>query len=187
MRFPRKYDWVVPTDSCHFRGAGGMCLNGPVMDERQQQQLEPERESVWSVARRWVPWFLLLLCVMTVAWTGFVFWVEATQFAHPTRSRMVIAAVNKGAPASPLIFLFAIVAVSVADSLEGMVVVTKRYLDSKLVEPIRKKLREEGREEGVSEERKRWEAWNRRRLEAEARGEPFDEPTPKPEHSNGKE
>ena len=153
------------------------------MDEQQKQQPEPERESVWSVARRWVPWFLLLLCVMTVVWIGFVFWVEATQFINETRSQMVIAAVNKGAPASPLIFLFAIVAVSVADSLEGMVVVTKRYLDSKLVEPIRKRLREEG----AQENQKQWEAWNRRRLEAEARGEPFNEPTPEPVHTNGKE
>ena len=71
------------------------------------------------------------------------------------------------------------------------IVVTKRYLDSKLVEPIRRQLREEGREEGkaIGEERanQRWEAWNRRRLEAEAKGEPFDEPLPKKEHTNGKE
>ena len=159
----------------------------PAMDVQKQQYLEPERESVWSVARRWVPWFLLLPCVMTVAWTGFVFWVEATQFIHETRSQMVIAAVNKGAPASPLIFLFAIVAVSAADSLEGMVVVTKRYLDCKLVEPIRKQLREEG--EAIGEERanQRWEAWNRRRLEAEAKGEAFPEPPPGSDSANGKD
>ena len=153
------------------------------MDEQRRQQPEPERESVWSVAHRWVPWFLLLLCVMTVAWTGFVFWVEATQFIHETRSQMVIAAVNKGAPASPLIFLFAIVAVSVADSLEGMVVVTKRYLDSKLVEPIRKRLRAEG----AQENQKQWESWYERQQAAFDRGEPFDEPPPKPMDTNGKE
>ncbi|MYC29722.1 MAG: hypothetical protein F4X65_06500 [Chloroflexi bacterium] len=152
------------------------------MVDRPQQ-----RESVWSVARRWVPWFLALLCLLTVGWTAFVFWVEATQHSYPTVSQLVIAAVNKAAPASPLIFLFAIVAVSVADSLEGMVVVTKRYLDNKLVEPIRNQLREEGRKEGTSEERERWEAWNRRRLEAEARGEPFNEPPPGTEHTEGQE
>ena len=27
----------------------------------------------------------------------------------------------------------------------------------------------------------RWEAWNRRRMDAESKGMPFDEPTPKPE------
>ena len=68
--------------------------------------------------------------------------------------------------------------------------VTKRYLDRKFVEPIRERLREEGREEarkqrreeakkdGARREHERWVAWNQRRLDAEARGEPFDEPTP---------
>ena len=76
--------------------------------------------------------------------------------------------------------------------------VTKRYLDSKLVEPIRERLREEGRKLGREEGRKegreerieegkaigekrehqRWVAWNHRRLEAEAKGETFTEPPP---------
>ena len=64
--------------------------------------------------------------------------------------------------------------------------VTKRYLDSKLVEPIRRQLREEVREEGRKEgkaigeelERQRWVAWYHRRLESEARGETFSEPPP---------
>ena len=30
----------------------------------------------------------------------------------------------------------------------------------------------------VAEERREWEAWNERRLQAEQRGEPFDEPSP---------
>ena len=30
----------------------------------------------------------------------------------------------------------------------------------------------------VAEERREWEAWNRRWVEAERRGEPFDEPPP---------
>ena len=139
------------------------------MAEQKQQ-----RESVWSVARRWVPWFLVIICLITLGWTGFVFWVEATQFNHVTDSQMVISAMGKSGPASPLIFLLAILAVSVADSLEGMIVVTKRYLDSKLVEPVRERLRKEG----AKEANERWESWNRRRLEAEERGEQFDESPP---------
>ena len=37
---------------------------------------------------------------------------------------------------------------------------------------------EAGHAEGVASERAEWRAWNRRRLEAEARGESFDEPVP---------
>ncbi len=97
--------------------------------------------------------------------------------------------------------------VTLADSLEGAIVVTKRYLDSKLVEPIRRQLREEGRKEGRQEgrqegrlegrkegrqegmalgekqERKRWQAWNKRRLAAAANGQPFDKKPPAPDDS----
>jgi hypothetical protein len=38
--------------------------------------------------------------------------------------------------------------------------------------------RQEGRKEGQRQERRAWEEWNARRLEALERGEPFDEPTP---------
>ena len=48
--------------------------------------------------------------------------------------------------------------------------VTKRYLEEKWLKPQRERFREEGRREGRE--------WNRRRLEAEAKGIPFDEPFP---------
>ena len=62
---------------------------------------------------------------------------------------------------------------------------TKEYLYDK-IEKQREKLREEGRaqgrEQGIEEGRMdlaaKVEAWNARRLDAEARGEPFDEPPP---------
>ncbi len=113
-------------------------------------------------------------------------WVEATQFRHTSVTQLVIAAVNKSAPATPFIFLVSMLIVSGADLLEGVIMVTKRYLDSKFVEPIRKQLREEGREEGREEAIKLWKAWNRRREDAEKRGEFFTEPPPGTESPNGK-
>ena len=41
-----------------------------------------------------------------------------------------------------------------------------------------KKLKEEGRQEGQQAERQKWEAWYRRFLEAQANGQPFNEPPP---------
>ena len=38
----------------------------------------------------------------------------------------------------------------------------------------------EGRAEGVAERDRQWAAWNNRRIEAEAKGEPFHEPPPHP-------
>ena len=40
------------------------------------------------------------------------------------------------------------------------------------------RLRERRRAEGRAEANREWLAWNTRRLEAEAEGEPFDEPPP---------
>ena len=56
------------------------------------------------------------------------------------------------------------------------------YLRTKLVVPLQEKLRNEGRAQGHAQgraaERLEWRAWNRRRREAKARGESFDEPEP---------
>ena len=60
------------------------------------------------------------------------------------------------------------------------------YLREKWVTPLQEKRREEarekgrveGREKGIDEANNRWRAWNRRRQQAEARGEPFHEPVP---------
>ena len=47
--------------------------------------------------------------------------------------------------------------------------------------PVIEKHRTEGREEGRKESQSLWLAWNERRIEAERRGRPFDEPHPEVE------
>ena len=42
------------------------------------------------------------------------------------------------------------------------------------------KIRAEGVEEGRAAEYRQWQAWNTRRMDAEAKGEPFNEPPPTP-------
>ncbi len=64
--------------------------------------------------------------------------------------------------------------------------VTARYLTNKFVTPLIEKRRAEGRVEGRVEGRAEGRTemleavrqWNERRLAAEAKGEPFDEPLP---------
>ena len=56
--------------------------------------------------------------------------------------------------------------------------VTYRYLSDKFLKPLHDKLRTEGRKEGSEAVQRQWAAWNRRRLEAEQNGEPFNEPPP---------
>ena len=70
-----------------------------------------------------------------------------------------------------------------------LAMVAARYIEERYLNPLRakrikreqeamRKIREEGRKQGSAEAHARWEAWNERRLAAEAKGEPFDEPTP---------
>ena len=78
-----------------------------------------------------------------------------------------------------------------------LAMVAARYIEERYLNPLRakrikreqevmKKVREAGHEAGHKAGHKagstvtnaRWEAWNERRLAAEAKGEPFDEPTP---------
>lgn len=76
-------------------------------------------------------------------------------------------------------------ALTVAEITGGTMVIAD-WLRTKLVEPLQDSLRAEGREAGVKEGEKRgraeaistWRDWNRRRMEAEERGESFDEPEP---------
>jgi hypothetical protein len=60
--------------------------------------------------------------------------------------------------------------------------VTAKYLTDRFLEPWREKRRADAyakaRAEGRAEERRQWVEWNQRRLDAEAKGEPFDETPP---------
>ena len=52
------------------------------------------------------------------------------------------------------------------------------YFRRKFLEPQREKYREQVREQGRKEMSERWREWNQRRLDAEAKGEDFDEALP---------
>ena len=51
-------------------------------------------------------------------------------------------------------------------------------ITNRFTTPIIEKHRAEGRAEGRSETNEAWREWNRRRMDAESQGTPFDEPTP---------
>ena len=73
-------------------------------------------------------------------------------------------------------------AMAITEVLESIIVLSQRLYER--VQKMRKerkareKVREEGREEGRLEVQTAIQIWNQQRLEAEARGEPFDVPFP---------
>ena len=60
------------------------------------------------------------------------------------------------------------------------IMVIATYLANRLLHPLQEKLRQEGSQRNQAQ----WEAWNERRMEADKRGEPFDEPPPGKEQEN---
>ena len=144
-------------------------------------QLQPERESIWSIGRKWLPWYLLIVFAMVIGWTAFVAWFETSSGTHSGLADSANAVVRGTAPAAPLIPIYALLVISTLDLVGSVTMVTYRYLSDKFLKPLHEKLRTEGRQQ----ERRLWAAWNQRRLEAEQNGEPFDEPPPG-SNDNGK-
>ncbi len=78
--------------------------------------------------------------------------------------------------------LLRLAAVPVAAGLQAFLIMKGRDLIMRTWERFAQERlergRAEGREEGRAEERAAWTDWNSRRIEAERRGERFDEPPP---------
>ena len=145
-----------------------------------------------DVAKKWLPFCVILIIAQTLGFTALITWREvANGFAGV--NELVIAVVSGTAPAATLFVLYAIIATALTDFIGGGVMVTARYLTKKLIEPLERKRREEmerrvaqgmaegmerGVVQGVERERRAWTAWNSRRVDAEANGLPFDEPPP---------
>ena len=160
---------------------------------RQEEKYSDDpdaRDSPLSVARKWLPWCLVLIFLMTIGWTALVAWEEVSNGDQTSLRQATIAVVHKSAPAAPFIVMYAIMAVSFIDALGGSAVVTAQYLRRKFLKPLierqkaeghaegRTQGRAEGRVEGQTEQWRLWTEWNQRRMEAEATGVPFDELPP---------
>ena len=135
-----------------------------------------------SISRELLPWSVWVICLLTVIWTALTAWGEVSSRRHADILDTSLAVGSNAADSVPLIIVYSILVVMIGNFISGggimiMARATKDYLYNK-IERQREKFREEGREEGREALAAEIEAWNRRRLEAERRGEPFDEPPP---------
>ena len=132
-----------------------------------------------SITKELWPWCLWVICLLTIAWTAVVAWAEVSGRGEHTSLLKTSVAIGSGASGGvPLIVIYSILIVMVGSFILGggimvMARAAKEYLYSK-IEQQREKIREEGREALAEQVR----VWNQKRLDAEARGEPFDEPPP---------
>ena len=81
---------------------------------------------------------------------------------------------------APVVVTVAPVSVVVTEIVRSVMVLSGMLQErlERMREARRAEGRAEGRVEGRAEANARWETWNNRRLEAAARGEPFQEPPP---------
>ena len=138
----------------------------------------PERtESLFNVtpARRRA--YLVAFVAFSLIGYGVVIW------HHVTDGATLIDCAGEGGAATTAMSIMLGLAIAHAAAfglalttaeITGGTMVIADWLRTKLVAPLQDSLREEGREEANDS----WRAWNRRRREAEARGEQFDEPEP---------
>ena len=135
-----------------------------------------------SISRELLPWSVWAVCLLTIVWTALTAWAEVSSRRHADVLDTSLAVGANTADSVPLIIIYSIMGVMVGNFIAGggimiMARATRDYLYNK-IERQRERLREEGREEGREALAAKIEVWNRRRLEAESRGEPFDEPPP---------
>ena len=154
---------------------------------------EPERQSIWSVASGWLPAYFALFNALGLLGVGFVVVRNVLWVSHPTVHDMIWAIITGIVVVGAASATASILAVETGKNI--MIVGT--YLEEMLKKRRARQLAEvraegvdegraegvkKGRAEGVTKGRSDLAAeireWNARRLAAQSKGEPFDEPPP---------
>ena len=135
-----------------------------------------------SLARIYGPWHLGITAIQGIAWAAFVYWNESGKHAYWADTAQVVG--EKTWAALPAFFITSAIILVIIQK-GGRMVLTFVDERRKRIEKARAEGRAEGRAEVRAEVREaleeaysKWTDWNRRREEAERRGERFDEPPP---------
>ena len=139
------------------------------------------RISVMSVHEGWWYAYLAAFFLQMLGWTAMIAWYEAVYGDH-VHAVAYLKAV--GESSARMVQLFVLNTIGIVE-LGRLIMVLAQGMAERLKER-KKKFREEmmalgearGRAEGRAELVAEVVAWNERRLAADAKGEPFDEPPP---------
>ena len=121
-----------------------------------------ERESIWSIRKRWRPLYSTLFVGQTFGWLTYRI-IETT----PETALMELHTIGGRAAVGTL---------AVTEALDIML--GTRDAINEWLRKRREQAHAEGVEEGVAKRDREWQAWNADRIAAEERGEPFDKPPP---------
>ena len=137
------------------------------------KESQPLRESIWTVARERAKVYFAVFSTMNIMNTARVVWYETFQAQHADWSLMTDAVwdgIGRGALG------IAGASIAITDTWRFTMVLAAMFED--WVNRRRERHLAEATAKGRAETNALWRAWNGRRLDALAKGEPFDEPPP---------
>ena len=128
------------------------------------------RRSIWDMNAEDTTLYLILFIALMAIGASYALWFRFAYEQVPIAEQVIVAVRDVGVVGgSAAIISFAII-------------VVRRGIMALIDWPSKEKYRAEGRAEGIAEgaaqTQNEWLRWNNRRLEAERRGEKFDEPPP---------
>ena len=139
------------------------------MTEQDKDTIKPEPQlSVLSVSRQWWHVCVIMLCIQTLAWMGFV-WLGERSDAEDYRE-LIEAVVYGTSRAIPLFIVLSITVVIFAEFIGGFIVVLAKYL--------KHKFERQAEARGKAQANASWEAWYERMKQAQDKDQPFNEPPP---------
>ena len=130
-----------------------------------------QRESIWSVPLEYRVFYFSLFVIQSLIGMSYVvwheIWINDGDSFHATIATIILMDV-------------AVIAHSagVGVIVSEMKMVIAQYLEQRYYGPKRRKALAEAKAEGRRQALAKVREWNARRLDADAKGEPFDEPPP---------
>ncbi len=118
------------------------------------------RESIWTVRVSWYAMYFTLFAVQIAGAIAYIAWLEVANVENENAYDAFDAIIRGSSSFVIVAAATSLIAVEVIGMI-GDRLFRQRYI-----------------QEGRTQERKLWEDWNRRREEAAAKGESFDEPPP---------
>ena len=118
--------------------------------------------------------FFLIFVPQMIVWSILITLEEIARGSHATTRSLAIA-IAQGV--SPLVIVNIATTVILIQGVRLMII-SQEYLRNRFVKPVIAAHEAKGRTEGELTRHRKWAGWNRRRMDAEVRGIPFDEPPP---------
>lgn len=137
----------------------------------------PVRESIWSISQRWRTVYFSLFVVQNAVGISLVCWNEIFRIVEDDAIQTVLNIIHQSGQTA---VGFAGTTLTITEGARLIMVLGEqldRWFKKREQERLNKAVAV-ARSEALSEVQRKWTEWNSRRIDAEAKGEPFDEPPP---------